>query len=107
VEIPRKNLSNQNIDQLLYVLSQNKKNHLTKVNEKEGHGFFQSICKKNPRGLYDRFSKKLIKYLKLNLNLKLKNNISDEDLVIKVRDTFRSNEKNERLMVVGMIYLIC
>ena len=102
VQISRKNLTKKNMEQLLYVLAQNKNNRLEQVDEKKGLGFFQALCKKNPHIMYDRFSKKLVKFLKLNLKKKLTGYHTAEDLVIRVRDTFQSKSLAENLMVIGM-----
>lgn len=103
VETQRKNLTEKNMDQLLYVLSQNKNNRLTHVNEQEGLGFFKSIRKKNPYILYDRFSKKLVDFLRLNLKKQLTGYQSVEDLVVRVRDTFQTRGPEHNLMVIGRI----
>lgn len=101
VDLRRKNLTEKNMDQLLYVLSQNKNNRLTQVNEKEGQGLFKSICKSGPHIMYDRFSKKLVKFLKLNLRKQLTGYQSVEDLVLRVRDAFRPRPSAQDLLVIG------
>ena len=99
VELQRKNLSSANVEQLFYILAQNKNNCLRMNKDKQK--LLNTIQKKNPTIIYKRFSKKLINYLKLNLGKKLTGYTSDEDLVIRVRDTLRSKENDFGGMVVG------
>jgi hypothetical protein len=97
----RQNQQEISTEQLYCILAQNPDNSLNFNNQNKSNLLLEALKKKNPHIIYNRFSEKLVGFLKLNLKKKLTGQVSSKDMVITVRNTFKSKEEMNTNIVIG------